>query len=270
MNQGGTFSNKAAGRGLVGAVSGRPDAARWGRASHAPPPHAGRVQSRIAAELPPGHAGRGGSHPGDLAAAAAGALPETRQGPDAGDGHPGVHGRIPGTVANDLQQDFVDMVQASVALLRFNLPFLSYGKVWPGASGWCAILPSACRPNAPARTKTCSPGGPGQRRSWVGFQRRDVVNHMIFLMMAAHDTTTSTLTSVVRVLAEHPQWQHRLREEMQALPRRWPCRSGPCPGRSGHSRSLAPVFASADHSAFCFGGLRVQRSSRSRSLSGGP
>ena len=40
---------------------------------------------------------------------------------------------------------------------------------------------------------------------------------MIFLMMAAHDTTTSTLTSLLFALAKQPQWQARLREESQAL-----------------------------------------------------
>jgi cytochrome P450 len=42
---------------------------------------------------------------------------------------------------------------------------------------------------------------------------QEVVDHMIFLMMAAHDTTTSTLTSMVYLLAKHPQWQERLRAE---------------------------------------------------------
>ena len=36
-----------------------------------------------------------------------------------------------------------------------------------------------------------------------------VVDHMIFLMMAAHDTTTITLSSVMYFLARHPEWQAR-------------------------------------------------------------
>jgi len=46
---------------------------------------------------------------------------------------------------------------------------------------------------------------------------QEVIDHMIFLMMAAHDTTTSTLTSMTYALARHPAWQQRLREEMQSL-----------------------------------------------------
>jgi len=47
---------------------------------------------------------------------------------------------------------------------------------------------------------------------------QQVVDHMIFLMMAAHDTTTSTLTSMMFELARHPAWQERVREESRALP----------------------------------------------------
>ena len=35
------------------------------------------------------------------------------------------------------------------------------------------------------------------------------IDHMVFLMMAAHDTTTSTLTSMTYELARHPDWQER-------------------------------------------------------------
>jgi cytochrome P450 len=40
---------------------------------------------------------------------------------------------------------------------------------------------------------------------------------MIFLMMAAHDTTTSTLSSMFYLLGKNPEWQQRLREESQAM-----------------------------------------------------
>jgi cytochrome P450 len=46
---------------------------------------------------------------------------------------------------------------------------------------------------------------------------QDIVDHMSFLMMAAHDTLTSSLTSFVAALAESPQWQQKLRDEVLAL-----------------------------------------------------
>ena len=49
------------------------------------------------------------------------------------------------------------------------------------------------------------------------FSDEDVVNHMIFTLMAAHDTSTITLTMMGYYLARHPKWQERLRAESQAL-----------------------------------------------------
>ena len=49
------------------------------------------------------------------------------------------------------------------------------------------------------------------------FDDDDIIDHMAFLMMAAHDTTTSSLSSLTYELARHPEWQERLREESRAL-----------------------------------------------------
>ena len=49
------------------------------------------------------------------------------------------------------------------------------------------------------------------------FSDADVLDHMSFLMMAAHDTTTSTLTSLAYELARNPGWQDRIREECLAF-----------------------------------------------------
>ena len=48
------------------------------------------------------------------------------------------------------------------------------------------------------------------------FSDQDIVDHMIFLLMAAHDTTTSSLTSMLYHLAKSPNWQERLRAECLA------------------------------------------------------
>jgi cytochrome P450 len=49
------------------------------------------------------------------------------------------------------------------------------------------------------------------------FSDQDIVNHMIFLMMAAHDTSTSTTTTMAYHLAAHPEWQDRARDESARL-----------------------------------------------------
>lgn len=49
------------------------------------------------------------------------------------------------------------------------------------------------------------------------FSDADIVNHMIFLMMAAHDTSTSTATTMAYQLAAHPEWQQRCRDESTGM-----------------------------------------------------
>ena len=49
------------------------------------------------------------------------------------------------------------------------------------------------------------------------FSDDDVVNHMIFLMMAAHDTSTITTSTILQLLGQHPEWQERCRQESLAL-----------------------------------------------------
>lgn len=44
-----------------------------------------------------------------------------------------------------------------------------------------------------------------------------VIDHLIFILMAAHDTTASTLTSLSYFLAKHPEWQQKCREEVEAF-----------------------------------------------------
>lgn len=49
------------------------------------------------------------------------------------------------------------------------------------------------------------------------FTDDDVVNHMIFVLMAAHDTSTLSLSMMAYLLAKHPDWQDRLRSESRQL-----------------------------------------------------
>ena len=49
------------------------------------------------------------------------------------------------------------------------------------------------------------------------FSDADVINHMIFLMMAAHDTSTITTAAVAYYLAKHPDWQERARAQSDAV-----------------------------------------------------
>jgi cytochrome P450 len=45
------------------------------------------------------------------------------------------------------------------------------------------------------------------------FSDADVINHMIFLIMAAHDTSTITAAAAAYFLGKHPEWRERCRAE---------------------------------------------------------
>jgi cytochrome P450 len=46
------------------------------------------------------------------------------------------------------------------------------------------------------------------------FSHQEITDHMIFLLFAAHDTTTSALTMVMHLLAGNQDWQGRLRDQI--------------------------------------------------------
>jgi len=124
-----------------------------------------------------------------------------------------------GPEADRMNRAFIDTVEASLALIRKPVP--PFG-MWRGvrARRWLVQLMRSKLPFKRAAegpdlfSQLChARDEEGQR-----FSDDEVVNHMIFLMMAAHDTTTSSLTTMLYSLARHPEWQERLRAQAQALP----------------------------------------------------
>jgi cytochrome P450 len=124
-----------------------------------------------------------------------------------------------GPEADRMNKAFIDTVQASLALIRKPLP--PFG-MWRGvrARRWLVALMRSKLPSRRASegpdlfSQLCHARDEEGRR----FSDDEVVDHMIFLMMAAHDTTTSSLTTMLYCLARHPAWQDRLRAQAQALP----------------------------------------------------
>ena len=124
-----------------------------------------------------------------------------------------------GPEADRMNQAFVDTVAASLALVRRPLPPLA---MWRGVRAR-RYLVQVMRARLADKRASEGPDLFSQlchARSEDGeaFSDDEVVNHMIFLMMAAHDTTTSALTTMVYCLARQPEWQDRLRQDAQALP----------------------------------------------------
>ena len=124
-----------------------------------------------------------------------------------------------GPEADKINQAFVDMVQASVAPIRKPLPGTLMRRGVKGRE----FLVDFFSKEALKRREL----GGGQDMFSQFANATDeagellavdaVVDHMNFLMMAAHDTITSSATSLIWLLAANPEWQEKVRQELRAV-----------------------------------------------------
>lgn len=123
-----------------------------------------------------------------------------------------------GAEAEDVRAAFIDMVAATVAPIRSPLPGTQMRR---GVQGRARIVAYLTR-QIPARrlsdgddlfTQLCH----ATTEDGTPLSTQAIVDHMSFLMMAAHDTLTSSLTAFVWLLAANPDWQDRLRDEILGL-----------------------------------------------------
>jgi cytochrome P450 len=123
-----------------------------------------------------------------------------------------------GPEADTVNKAFVDMVQASIGVVRYPLPGTKMGR---GVAGRKYLLDYFGR-EVPKRragdaqdmfSQICR----ATNDDGAVLSDGEIVDHMNFLMMAAHDTITSSATSMVMLLGQNPQWQAKLRAEMDGI-----------------------------------------------------
>ncbi|WP_030439101.1 cytochrome P450 [Actinoplanes subtropicus] len=120
---------------------------------------------------------------------------------------------------------FVACVQAAAGIVRAGVPFTRWGRAYRGRK----VLESFLRGYLPAKRAEATEDIFSvlchiETDDGARFSDDDVVNHMIFLMMAAHDTSTITTSAILQYLGQYPEWQERCRAEALAL--------GPMPERA--------------------------------------
>ncbi|WP_330254710.1 cytochrome P450 [Nocardia sp. NBC_00565] len=113
---------------------------------------------------------------------------------------------------------FIDCTHAGLAIIRHPVP----GGHWRAGLRGRKVLEQYFTAMLPQKRRTESAdffSGLCHARTEDGaeFSDTDVVNHMIFLIMAAHDTTTTTATAVAYYLGKHPRWQDRVRAEVRTV-----------------------------------------------------
>lgn len=127
-----------------------------------------------------------------------------------------------GPEAKKLNQAFFDMVRASIGVVRKPWPFTAMGR---GVKGRKYVIDYLARMVPDRReggkhsngddmfTKICQARDENDELLSV----EAIVDHMNFMLLAAHDTITSSITSLVWQLGKNPEWQDRLREEMLSV-----------------------------------------------------
>ena len=126
-------------------------------------------------------------------------------------------GDEPGPQGRLINKAFTDCLRAATAAVRFPIP----GLRWSAGVRGRRALEEYFHSNIHARRTS---GGDDlfaalcRVRDEDGnqFTDDDVVNHMIFLMAAATDTSAAAATAVLHQLALHPEWQDRVRAESSA------------------------------------------------------
>lgn len=113
---------------------------------------------------------------------------------------------------------FVDMVDASMVVVRYPMLGNKYQRGLEGRAYLVDYFGSRIAAKKQSDdTDMFAEICRAQDDDGTGFSHQDIIDHIIFLMMAAHDTTTSALSSVCFALAKHPEWQARIRDEARAL-----------------------------------------------------
>jgi cytochrome P450 len=123
-----------------------------------------------------------------------------------------------GPEVDEITRAFVDMVAASVAVIRKPLPGTQMARGVKGRKrivGYFSeqIPIRRARGGGDLFSQLCQ----ATHEDGALLSTLDIIDHMSFLMMAAHDTLTSSLTSFVGELAAHPEWQRKLRKEVAGL-----------------------------------------------------
>ncbi len=115
-----------------------------------------------------------------------------------------------------INRAFTAAVQGARAIVHHEVPLLTFARGMRGRRALETFFADLIRkrrsqPGDDLLSELC------RARSEAGerFSDGEISDHMIFLMLAAHDTTTSALAAMVHAFLMHPEWQERAHAELQ-------------------------------------------------------
>ncbi len=118
-----------------------------------------------------------------------------------------------------IKQEFIAVIAATVSLVRLRIPGLTYQRGLQGRQWLLNYIKANIRSRREGQgkdifTRLCQ-ATDDEGRHWSD---EDIAKHAVFMMGAAHDTTTSSICTMMWSIVQQPEWQQRLRDECAALP----------------------------------------------------
>ena len=117
-----------------------------------------------------------------------------------------------------VNEHFVNILNSSVAIVRFPFPG---NKMWKALRGKAFLIDFFSKIE---KEKRANPGTDMFSRMCEAkdedgntLSNEDIVDHMLFMLIAAHDTNTATATNMLYAMAKHPEWQEKMRQEVLAI-----------------------------------------------------
>lgn len=117
----------------------------------------------------------------------------------------------------EVNRAVTDIVNASAAL-PINMPFTNYRKGINGRKFLIKYFRSIigdrrANPGTDLFSMLCL----AKSEEGNQFTDQEIIDHLIFILMASHDTTAITLTLMSYFLAKYPEWQETIRTEIETV-----------------------------------------------------
>ncbi len=126
----------------------------------------------------------------------------------------------PGDDVDRINKAFADMMEGSLGMIRLDLPGLTYRRGLDGRRYLKKFfLDRIASRRASGENDAFGRFCNATHEDGSYYADEDIADHMIFLMLAAHDTTTSAATMVGYYLANDAALQHRIAGEIAETPR---------------------------------------------------
>ena len=119
-----------------------------------------------------------------------------------------------------LLEEFTHLMRGTTALVKFPIPGNKFYKATNARNNlekfFYSLIPHRRgQDKKDLFTKLCN--AVSEEDSNIRYTDEEIVNHAIFMLAGAHDSTASAFTSMAYFLTKYPGWQDRLRNEIKNL-----------------------------------------------------